>query len=82
MLIYQVNPTSDTMLGSIGGSSNTKNSVNAVFIPTVDHKGFNTTQQQDPASADVVSLREGLGIRDGPTPLKLSDTEEKRKLFL
>jgi len=67
MLIYQVNPTSDTTLGSIGGSSNTKNSVKAVFIPTVDHEGFNTKQQQDPASTDVVSLREGLGISNSPT---------------
>ena len=67
LLIYRVNPTSDTMLGSIGGSSNTKNSVNAVFIPTIDREGFDTTQQQDPASPDVVSLRESLGIRDGPT---------------
>ena len=49
MLIYRVNPTSNTMLGSIGGSSNTKDSVNAVFVPTVDHEGFDTTQQQDPA---------------------------------
>ena len=32
------------LLGSIGGSSNTKDSVNAVFIPTVDHEGFDTTQ--------------------------------------
>jgi len=55
-----------TTLGSIGGSSNTKDSVNAVFIPTVDHKGFDTTQQQDLDSPDVVSLREGLGIRDRP----------------
>jgi len=70
------------LLGSIGGSSNTKDSVNAVFMPMVDHKGFDTTQQQEPATPDVVCLREGLGIRDGPTPLKLSDTEEKRKLFL
>ena len=59
--------TSVIFLGSIGGSSNTKDSVNAVFIPTVDHEGFDTTQQQDPGSPDVVSLREGLGIRDGPT---------------
>jgi len=35
------------LLGSIGRSSNTKDSVNAVFIPTVDHEGFDTTQQQD-----------------------------------
>ena len=46
------------------GSSNTKNSVNAVFIPTVDHQDFVTTQRQDPACPDVVSLREGLGIRE------------------
>jgi len=55
------------LLGSMGGLSNTKNSVNAVFIPTVDHQDFVTTQREDLASPHVVSLREGLGIRDGPT---------------
>ena len=65
--IYRVNPTSDTTLGSVYDSGNTKNSVNSVFLPKVDHKDFITTQRQDPGSPDVVSFREGLSTIDGPT---------------
>ena len=62
LLIYRIDPTSDTMSGGTNDSNNTENSMNTVLIPEFDHEDF-VLQQQDSRSLDVVSLGQGLGTR-------------------
>ena len=40
----------------------------SLFLRSTTRTSLQPTQRQDTASPDVVFLREGLGIRDGPTP--------------